>query len=702
MLGFILYWKALSFEFLINFDDDKLITQSTANLHLNAESIHTLFTESVFGLYHPITSLSWAIEHQLYGFNSKWFHFSNILWHLLNTILVYFLSKHYLKRNDWSLLVSLLFVLHPMHTENIVWLSARKDLVYGCFFLLALLSYIAFLKKRKILFYVFMCLCFIASLFSKSNAVVFPAILILVDLYENQSFKWKFILNKLPLFALSALFVYITLKTQEEAGFINSFEGEYSILDRFFMGVYSLSYYLFRFLFPFDLSPKNLYPSKINGSLPWLYYAAPFFLAFMSYMIYKIGKKEKLVWFGAAFFLIIILPVLKIIPTGNDIVSNRYTYLPYLGLYMGFILYVFKCSSKPLYYFLPVWFIAMFFYAYSYQENYKNSYQLWSKIIEENDDNKWGQAMAYNERGYVLFLEGQNEASRKDIEKALKLAPNLSRGLMNMSVILDKNGQHQEALKLLDKVLLNDKNNFHALKLRGVSFAKLNQLEQAVEDFNMAISIRPQNAELLNNRGIAYSILGKNQKALLDFNKAIDLQPLNTQFSVNRGNLYVQMGKTKKALEDYLRAYKQDSRSIAIAYPLAKTYFQTKEGKKAKEILRPFTAKQQVASEIANRLVADSLAKESLPYYTIAIEEESIRDKSLYQRAQAYKQLGETQNAIDDLIAILENVPNPQIFLEIGNLYWQREEKTEACDYWNEGAIRNHTACKALLEKHCS
>jgi len=136
LVGLGLYWPSLDFEFLINFDDDKLILQSPANQSLEYENLKALFTEPVFGLYHPFTSLSWAIEKQLYDFNSRWFHLSNLIWHLLNTILVFFLSRHFLKRSDWSLVIALLFVLHPMHTENIVWLSSRKDLVYGCFFLL--------------------------------------------------------------------------------------------------------------------------------------------------------------------------------------------------------------------------------------------------------------------------------------------------------------------------------------------------------------------------------------------------------------------------------------------------------------------------------------------------------------------------------------------------------------------------------------
>ncbi|MEQ8910428.1 MAG: tetratricopeptide repeat protein [Vicingaceae bacterium] len=702
LLGLGLYWPSLDFDFLANFDDDKLITQSAANQSLEKENLKALFTESVFGLYHPITSLTWAIEHHFYGFNAKWFHLTNLLWHLLNAVLVFFLSRQFIKRSDWSLLISLLFVLHPMHTENVVWLSARKDLVYGCFFLLGLLTYLKFLKTQKPLHYALMVLAFLASLFSKSNAVVFPAVLIIIDLYENQNFKWKYLFNKLPLFILSGVFVFITLKTQQEAGFINSFEGEYNLFDRLLMGVYSLAYYLFCLLVPFDLSPKNLYPTKSNGWIPWVYYAAPFFLAGVAYLLYRMGKKEKLIWFGAAFFLVIIAPVLKLIPTGNDIVSNRYVYLPYLGLYLGLGLYFFKHAPKWGRYVLAAWVVALSTAAFQYQSNYEDSYTLWTKIIEENENNQWGKAMALNERGQVQMKAGQGQAAFRDIQKALELEPTLARGLMNRAVIYDKSGQAQKALNDLNKLLSENRESVDALKLRGVVYGKLNQVEKAIVDFSRALELAPKNTELLNNRGIAYSIKGENQKALADFNQALDLQPLAKQFRINRGNLYVKMGEREKALADYQWVYKKEPNSLAVAYPLAKMYFESGQSKKAKEILRPFEAKQQKASELANRLAADSLAKESLPYYTIAMGEEKLRDQSLYQRAQAYKQLGETQNAIDDLIAILENLPNPQIFFEIGNLYWEKGEAEKACEFWKEGAMRKHAPCQAMLDKHCN
>lgn len=701
LLGLALYWNSLQFEFLINFDDDKLILESEANKSLSMENLKALFSDAVFGLYHPITSLTWAIEHQLYGFNAKWFHLTNILWHLLNTVLVFLLSKQFLKRSDWSLAVSLLFVVHPMHTENIVWLSARKDLVYGFFFLLGLLSYLKYLSSQKVFFYLLMVIAFIASLFSKSNAVVFPAVLILIDLFQFKKFKWKYVLNKIPLFILSSIFIFITLKTQDDAGFIKSFASDYTFLDRILMAIYSLAYYLVRLFLPFELSPKNLYPSK-NDFLPFAYYVAPLILAAFAYFIYRLAKKEHIVWFGVLFFLIIIAPVLKIIPTGNDIVSNRYVYLPYIGLYLGISMLIFKYAARWSRYLLFAFAIAFTLYSFKYQSVYENSYTVWSSVIETNEGNAWGQAMAYNERGQIQLKKGQNKAAFRDIQKALELEPTLARALMNRALIWDREGQSQKALEDLNSLLAIEQENVDALKLRGVVYGKMQQTDLAIEDFNKAIELAPKNTELLNNRGIAYSIKGNHEKALADFNKAIELAPLSMQFKVNRGNLYVAMNDGESALKDYLWVYKKEPSSIQVAYPLAKLYLELDKEKQAEDVLKPFTLNQQQASEVAQRLFIDSLATYSIPYFTIAMGNPALRDQSLYQRAQAYKQIGESQNAIDDLLAILENMPSGQIFYEIGSLYWEIENAEKACEFWQEGAIRSHEACKSLVLKHCS
>jgi tetratricopeptide (TPR) repeat protein len=621
---------------------------------------------------------------------------------LINSVLVFKLSRYFLKRNDLSLLVSLLFVFHPMHVENVVWLSARKDLVYGFFFLLGIWQYLKYLEKKHWYNYASLLLFFILSLFSKSNAVVFPAILVLVDIYENRDFKLKYLLNKLHLFALSGIFIYITVSTQESAGFLRSFGGQYNFLDRILMGIYSLVYYIFQLVIPFDLSPKNLYPTKIEGFLPWTYYLAPLALAGIAFLVYKFRKKGKLLWFGFAFFLIIIAPVLKLIPTGNDIVSNRYVYLPYIGLYIILAKWLFTKAPKAVRWLTVLWIVGLGVYSFNYQQHYENSQVLWTKVIADNQANPWGKAMALNERGQVKMKAGQDQAAFRDINEALNLEPNLARGLMNKAVLLDEKGESEAALEALNKLLKSSPNLVDALKLRGMVYGKLNRSEQAMEDFSKAISISPENAELFNNRGIAYSIKGKTQGALKDFNKAIQLAPTAVKFRLNRANLYQQMQAYDKAASDYKWVMNKGNKSLTVIYPLAKLYYKTQRDDKADSLLQTFKTDPQIASEIGARLLSDSLPKQSLEFLNIAMEAPSLRDKSLYQRSQVYKQLGEPQNAIDDLLAVLENVPRGQIFFELAELYFQVDKLNKACEFWHEGAIRSHPPSVAREKEFCN
>ena len=149
LIGFYIYYPSTAFDFLINFDDDRLILDGISKNSLNWEGIKRVFSESVYGLYHPITSLTWLIEGHFFGKDSFVFHLDNILIHLINAVLVFRLSISLFKEKSIGLIVSLLFVIHPMHVENIAWLSSRKDLVYGFFFLLSLLQYLKYLKSKR-------------------------------------------------------------------------------------------------------------------------------------------------------------------------------------------------------------------------------------------------------------------------------------------------------------------------------------------------------------------------------------------------------------------------------------------------------------------------------------------------------------------------------------------------------------------------
>ncbi len=702
LLGFGLYFQSSQFEFLLNFDDDRLIIDGLGINDLSLKSWKILFTENVYGLYHPLTSLSWLLEQLAIGNDPFYFHLNNVLFHLCNGTLVFAFIRLRFQDKTLALLVASLFILHPIHVENVSWLSSRKDLLYVFFFVLGLIQYHHFQKKQGIFNLALVYLFFIAALLSKANAVVFPAVLLLMDWQEGKQNWGKQILKKIPLFALSGALAYLTIQAQEDAGFISAFPIDYTWLDRIVFLMYSLGHYPLQLLIPFDLSPKYIYPMKDGSLLPLkIYVQALISIAVLAFCMIK-WKKNAFLLFSFLFFYLLLAPVLKLIPTGNDLVSNRYAYLASIGLYLIIAQFFLEKNKSVLWLGFLAWLGILSYVNYQYQSTYESSYQVWTAAIKGNEGNSIGEAIAYNERGQILMKQGGKEQAIKDINKAIQLDSRNYRAYLNRANYYELNGKLDLALNNLNKAEnLSDK-PVDALRLRGVIHGKMGNPELSVQDFNTAIGWAPNRADLFNNRGIANSILGNSKEAIDDFNHALSLNPKYTDAQFNRANALIESGNLNDALKDLTVLNQSNENNLSYAYALAKTYYLLEEDEQAVQTLRVYKSNQSSASIIANRLLSDGLAKQSLEYFTIAMGQAAIRDKSLYQRSQAYRVLGEYENALDDLFAILEAVPNPQVFYEIAENYLALNELNKACEFWNEALQREHPNAQVQLDQYCS
>src|SRR6187549_1413308 len=180
LVTFLLFYNTLTNNF-VNLDDSGYIKDNPDIKSLSAKNIAAIFSSFYNANYHPFTTLSYAIEYNLFGLNAKPYHFVNLFIHLLNTFMVFRLIKKISGKMEVAAITALFFAIHPMHVESVAWISERKDLLYSFFFLAAWLAYIVYLKsqRRTLLFYSL--ILFGCSLLSKSMAVTFPLVLILTD-----------------------------------------------------------------------------------------------------------------------------------------------------------------------------------------------------------------------------------------------------------------------------------------------------------------------------------------------------------------------------------------------------------------------------------------------------------------------------------------------------------------------------------------
>ena len=360
LLTFITFYNSLSNGFL-SWDDKQYIYQNDLIKSLSFDNIRLIFSTYVMGNYHPLVVLSDAIIYSIFGLNPVAFHTFSLLLHLINVILVFvFISalcnqifKPGTKNLTLITLATALFALHPMRSENICRAADLKDVLFTLFFLAAMIYYVRYLnlsikqpKKNSnqkppllspqlsalIVVYAF----FILSLLSKSSAVTLPVGFLLLDYFFNGKINIQDFIKKIPLFLLSLVFGIINIFSQQQFKAL-SISHKMNISDRFFIISYNLYHYLVLFIVPYNLSAIHPFPVKYKIiQLPVIYYLSPLFIiiiaGIMIWVILKNTDLKKPLIFGFMFFLITMSLTIQIIPIGNTVVSERYTYLPYIGL----------------------------------------------------------------------------------------------------------------------------------------------------------------------------------------------------------------------------------------------------------------------------------------------------------------------------------------------------------------------------------
>lgn len=580
-IGFIMLLTALTFSNtlkngFVSFDDNGYIINNNLLKDISWNGLKAIFSTFVMGNYHPLTVLCDALIYQLFGTNPLPFHALNVLLHLINTLLVFFLAEKFFKKNIPACIVAGLFALHPMHSENVAWVSDKKDLLYTLFYLAAMINYIKYIQSQqsalfnqknnfssyKFLhskFFFLSFLLFILSLLSKSSAVTLPIVFILLDFYFKRKVTLISIVEKIPLIALSILFGIINIYSQKEAGAIHDVHNiEFS--DRIFFPAYSLLFYLYSFFAPVHLANLHPMPVRINGFLPLIYYFAPFILLIVSaifiFIIIRFHKLRNDLIFGISFFLITIFLVLQFSPFGFAIVAERYTYLPYIGLSIIIVrIYLHFSELKPkLIFKMNMFFIAVLilFSIITFQRNkvWRNSVDLLIDLTKKYPDF----AMGYDDLGVARMFENDLEGAIKDFDKALQIDSNYYYSYNNRGEAKRYLGRKDEAWKDYNKAIKLFPAYSDAYNNRAIIKYERGDYFGAIVDAGTSIFLKKNNPNAFNNRGSARIAIRDYEGALKDYNSALKLNPFYADGYKNRGIVKFYSSNTQGACSDWRRA----------------------------------------------------------------------------------------------------------------------------------------------------
>lgn len=551
------YGQARHFGF-VNLDDNTYVTE---NVHLqkgfSAEGLRWALTTTYAEFRHPLTWLSLMLDYRLYGLNAGGYHVTNLIFHILSTLLLFGLF-HRMTGELWkSAFVAAFFALHPLHVESVAWVSERKDVLSAFFWMLTLYLYVRYTEKPAAKRYLLVALSFVLALMSKPMVVTLPLILILLDYWPLKRFalkKEKTLLwqakEKLPLFALSAVFSVITIYAQQKPG---GRDLQFPLTTRLANALVSFVAYLEKTFWPFNLAAFYPFPDGI----PALKIAtAVLLIALICVFVIASARRLPYLATGWGWFVVTILPVIGIIPTGDFAMADRFHYLPSIGLAVMLawgapdLVKSQKIRRRFLFPAAVLVLVGLAFLSWKQCGYWENDTRLFSRMLQATRNNY----LAHINLGTILLQEGKAQEAAGHFTEVIRIKPGLILSYNKRAIAYARLGRYPEAFDDLDKIILLKPDYADAYITRGVLYQQRAEHQKAVGDFGEAIRLMPDNALIYYNRGNAYIHLGDYQQAVDDFTRAVSLNPGYVDAYNNRGFIHLQSGRYPQALEDYTQA----------------------------------------------------------------------------------------------------------------------------------------------------
>jgi tetratricopeptide (TPR) repeat protein len=545
----------------VNWDDDRSITLNPDVHGINARHVATVFTSTYLNHYLPVTMLSFMGEYSLFKANPAGYHWTNLLLHIINALLVFALIYALSGTYSVSLLTALLFAIHPLQVESVAWIAERKGVLCATFYFSALIAYLHFRKNGKPWTYTACMTLFALSLLSKSMAVSLPFVLLLIDYLSGLKIDKKNLREKTPFFLVSAIFMLVAYFSKQDS--MN--QGPHYTLVQGLLGpAYNICFYLVKTIFPVHLCA--LYSTgKHDAGLTVKMALSAILLCGIAVLVYRSRRSTKIVVFSTLFFLVTLLPVLQIVSSGGwTNIADRYTYIPMIGVYF---LFAMACSlllksafrnSKAARASMTLCGIAIVvilsFMTSSRCNVWRDGHTLWNDVLKTAPS-----SVAYTNRGFAYSSVHDYQRAIEDYNRAIDLNPAYAPIYNNRGNAYGALGDNTSAIKDYDQAIAIDPRYAQAYGNRGIAYKTLGDFDRAVVDFSQAIRLAPKYALAYNNLGASYCYKGEIDLSISAYSRAISLDPESGEAAsafYGRGLALCFKGDLKNAVEDYDRAIK--------------------------------------------------------------------------------------------------------------------------------------------------
>lgn len=654
VLVMVIYFQAIGFKF-INLDDNLYIFNNSYTLSgLNKTSIKWAFTEFYAANWHPITWLSHFIDVELYGQNPGGHHATNIVFHLLNSILAFTVFKKMTKSFWKSAIVAALFAVHPTHVESVAWVAERKDVLSTMFWLLSMIVYLKYAEKREeekrrgedenvnsiidkensensneenevkeksekeenneennekaissspsllfssSYFLLFsLCIVFALGLMSKPMLVTLPFVFLLMDFWALERLKTLkdlpfLIVEKIPLFILTAISSYITFIAQHSAGSVESLD-YLPLGTRIINTFYSYASYTGMLFYPANLGVW--YPYNRDFSTFQIVMSVGFFVIVTGFCLWQMRSRKYLLM-GWLWFLGTLVPVIGLVQVGAQPLADRYTYIPFFGLFIMLVwgisdLFEYFGIDKKVYFAVFGVFIVVLTIVAAKQTSYWKDNEILYKhtlavtrknfliahnlchhlTFEERMDEAepfCRQAIednptyfeAFNTYGILKLKQKDFAEAERNFKECLRLEPNYALAYSNLSVALILQDKPEEAELNLQKAAslpssISPEIFANVLRDLAASYAKKDNFEKTAENLIRLLNLTPSNVEERTKLALAFFTLKRYDDALIQIDEVIRQKSDQAEIYNIKGLILMQKNQRTQAAEQFQKA----------------------------------------------------------------------------------------------------------------------------------------------------
>ena len=652
-LGFAVYGNSLNNEFI--WDDHHLIGD---NVYIkNWSHLAQIFTQSIgagagkqYFSYRPLQIITYLIDYSFWKLDVRGYHLTNIILHILAALSIYWLILTLYDDRLLSLFTAILFIVHPVHTAAVTYISGRADSLAAIFLITCFVLYLKNLRLNRLSLFIPMVVCYLLAIFSRENSLILPALLLLY----HYSFRIK--VNPGQFFTITgcALIYILARLTVLSSLAPHTSAITTTVLQRLPGFFVALTNYLKIMFLPLVLHME--YGNRIFTMTGPKAVAGVIIASVLLFYAFKKRNEINLVSFSIFWFFLALLPMANLYPIPTAYMAEHWLYLPSVGFFLILARGLrFGCDHKGLKPFsiLLLIVLVVFYSGITIRQN-----RYWKKPI-------------------------------KLYKMTLRHVPDSVRTLSSLGVLYNNSDREEDAIKLFKKAIELNPAYADAYSHLGNAYSNLGKNEEAIGFFKKAIEIRPDYADAYNNLGVGYDNLNRNEDAITAYRKAIEINPNFVGAYYNLGNAYAAIGKKEEADVFYKKALAANPNYAEAFYALGNSY---KAGNRNKEAITSYTkaitidpAHTGAYNNLGAVYAAMDRKEEAEGSYKKAIELKGDHAKAYYNLGNLYVDMDRKAEAEAAYKKAIEIKPDYAIaYSNLAIIYFERKQYPASLEYFKK------------------